>query len=249
MIIFRHCYKLVETSYLSSNRYALFFFLRLSVNSTLTLALRTVSTIPLTLPAMSSKRGLCHVATPDSSLTWYYSYQYKPSLGYENGKMKFIKSGSMIEYVLGFNDPDGPHKYGGSDVPADLAARRWKAEIEPLKKLGVKLGAPALEYWFRESDGGDGKPYRTGYGHASELTVWVPEWGFPQQSVKDTHAFYNISTEWFDRMENITHYSYFGAFRSDGEMTDIGSWYLGGKATNNVTRGTAVRATLFAGWI
>lgn len=47
---------------------------------------------------------------------------------------------------------------------------------------------------------------------------------------------------------NITHYSYFGAFRSDvsnvganaamltqdGELTDIGSWYMGGAATNNV---------------
>lgn len=47
---------------------------------------------------------------------------------------------------------------------------------------------------------------------------------------------------------NVTRYSYFGAFRSDvsnvgpnvamltekGQLTDIGSWYLGGAATNNV---------------
>jgi hypothetical protein len=47
---------------------------------------------------------------------------------------------------------------------------------------------------------------------------------------------------------NITHYSYFGAFRSDvsnvgpnatmltknGKLTDIGSWYLGGQATHNI---------------
>ena len=49
---------------------------------------------------------------------------------------------------------------------------------------------------------------------------------------------------------NITHYSYFGAFRSDvsnvganaamltqdGKLTDIGSWYMGGAATNNVPK-------------
>ncbi|KAL5400925.1 hypothetical protein PMIN03_011961 [Paraphaeosphaeria minitans] len=47
---------------------------------------------------------------------------------------------------------------------------------------------------------------------------------------------------------NITRYAYFGAFRSDtsnvgansamltekGELTDIGSWYLGGSRTNNI---------------
>lgn len=47
---------------------------------------------------------------------------------------------------------------------------------------------------------------------------------------------------------NVTHYSYFGAFRSDvsnvgpnaamltekGGLTDIGSWYMGGAATDNV---------------
>ena len=49
---------------------------------------------------------------------------------------------------------------------------------------------------------------------------------------------------------NVTHYSYFGAFRSDvsnvganaamltqdGELTDIGSWYMGGASTNNVPK-------------
>jgi hypothetical protein len=52
---------------------------------------------------------------------------------------------------------------------------------------------------------------------------------------------------------NLTHYSYFGAFRSDvsnvganaamldqkGKLTDIGSWYLGGVATNNIPQAGA----------
>ena len=60
---------------------------------------------------------------------------------------------------------------------------------------------------------------------------------------------------------NITHYSYFGAFRSDvsnvgpnlamltqdGKLTDIGSWYLGGDETGNVPKGAADRKTAFLG--
>ena len=59
----------------------------------------------------------------------------------------------------------------------------------------------------------------------------------------------------------ITHYSYFGAFRSDvsnvgpnaafltqdGKLTNIGSWYLGGTATGKIPKGAAGRNTAFAG--
>lgn len=59
----------------------------------------------------------------------------------------------------------------------------------------------------------------------------------------------------------ITHYSYFGSFRSSvsnvgpnaamltekGKLTDIGSWYLGGSATGNKPRGAAGRNTIFTG--
>jgi hypothetical protein len=65
------------------------------------------------------------------------------------------------------------------------------------------------------------------------------------------------------RNSNITHYSYFGAFRSDvsnvgpnaamlteqGKLTDIGSWYMGGVATNNIPKaGDAALMAKFAGW-
>lgn len=60
----------------------------------------------------------------------------------------------------------------------------------------------------------------------------------------------------------ITHYSYFGAFRSSvsnvgpdaamltqkGELTDIGAWYLGQPGTGNVPKGGAAQVTRFAGW-
>ncbi|KAF1979503.1 hypothetical protein BU23DRAFT_99467 [Bimuria novae-zelandiae CBS 107.79] len=80
------------------------------------------------------------------------------------------------------------------------------------------------------------------------LEVWVTEWGFDNQGLEETQKFYNESVRMFDDWSNITRYSYFGAFRSGvsnvgpnvamltekGELTDIGSWYLGGAATNNI---------------
>jgi hypothetical protein len=53
-----------------------------------------------------------------------------------------------------------------------------------------------------------------------------------------------------NEFRNVTHYSYFGAFRSSvsnvgpnaamldpaGKLTDIGSWYMGGVATNNAPK-------------
>jgi hypothetical protein len=57
---------------------------------------------------------------------------------------------------------------------------------------------------------------------------------------------------------NVTHYSYFGAFRSsvsnvgpnaamldqNGRLTDIGSWYMGGVATNNIPKKSGASRTV-----
>lgn len=67
-------------------------------------------------------------------------------------------------------------------------------------------------------------------------------------ALSDTQSFFNSSAEYFDRLTYVTHYSYFGSFRSsvsnvgpnaamldqNGKLTDMGSWYLGGPATGNV---------------
>jgi hypothetical protein len=266
-----------------------------------------------------------------SDLTWYYNYQSTPSSAYTSDKnLEFVPmlwgasdsdtgtpfydavksqldSGANITYVLGFNEPDGTHATGGSALPVDLAAARWKAEIEPLKKLGIKVGAPAvtsapsgwtwMENFFNECAGGcnpDFMPvhwYGNFEGMASHvgrvvstypnLTVWVTEYGFPNQKLQATQDFYNQSATMFDSWRsvfffphslslfsiltptsNVTHYSYFGAFRSDvsnvgpnaamltqkGQLTDIGSWYLGGVATNNIPSSADARANKMAGW-
>ena len=102
-----------------------------------------------------------------SDLTWYYNYVASPSSDLASSGLQFvpmlfsaptsssdtsfydtvnslIKGGQNISYVLTYNEPDGTSSTGGSNVAATLAASTWIREVEPLKKLGVKLGAPAV---------------------------------------------------------------------------------------------------------
>lgn len=107
---------------------------------------------------------------PGSDLTWYYNYGVTPSTEYSNrsqsefefvpmlwgapistsdntfinGVQALIKGGSNISYVLAFNEPDGTTSTGGSNVDPILAATTWIREVEPLRKLGIKAGAPAV---------------------------------------------------------------------------------------------------------
>ncbi|KAI1332308.1 glycoside hydrolase family 128 protein [Xylariaceae sp. FL0255] len=78
------------------------------------------------------------------------------------------------------------------------------------------------------------------------VSQWITEYNYDDQDLDTTQDFYNTSAEYFDRLDSVGRYSYFGAFRSDisnvgpnavmlnndGELTDIGSWYLGGVATD-----------------
>jgi hypothetical protein len=77
------------------------------------------------------------------------------------------------------------------------------------------------------------------------VTQWITEYNYNDQDLYTTQDFFNTSAEYFDRLDFVGRYSYFGSFRSKvsnvgqnavmlnnaGELTDIGSWYLGGKAT------------------
>ncbi|KXX79392.1 Alkali-sensitive linkage protein 1 [Madurella mycetomatis] len=85
-------------------------------------------------------------------------------------------------------------------------------------------------------------------------TMWITEYNLDNQDLQATQAFYNMSAEYFDRLEYVERYSLFGAFRSDvsnvgpnaamlsadGELTDIGAWYLGRQGTGiNPDQGTS----------
>ncbi|KAI1383788.1 glycoside hydrolase family 128 protein [Hypoxylon trugodes] len=73
------------------------------------------------------------------------------------------------------------------------------------------------------------------------VSQWITEYNYNDQDLATTQSFFNTSTEYLDRMDSVERYSYFGAFRSkvsnvganavmlnnNGQLTDIGSWYLG----------------------
>ncbi|KAK4095930.1 glycoside hydrolase family 128 protein [Parathielavia hyrcaniae] len=76
-------------------------------------------------------------------------------------------------------------------------------------------------------------------------TMWITEYNLANEDLAATQSFYNISADYFDRLDFVERYSLFGAFRSDvsnvgpngamlsnnGSLTDIGAWYLGRPAT------------------
>ncbi|SPQ24097.1 5f230f73-11bd-4124-9abb-0e3001b172c7 [Thermothielavioides terrestris] len=84
--------------------------------------------------------------------------------------------------------------------------------------------------------------YSAAFPNAS---MWITEYNIDNQDLATTQAFYNTSAEYFDRLNFVERYAYFGAFRSDvsnvgpngamlsagGNLTDIGAWYLGRPAT------------------
>jgi hypothetical protein len=94
------------------------------------------------------------------------------------------------------------------------------------------------------------------------LTIWITEYAYNDATLPDTQSFFNSSAEYFDRIDYITRYSYFGSFRSsqsnvgpnvsmldkNGKLTDIGSWYLGGAETNNIPTDSAVAVTAGSVW-
>ncbi len=101
----------------------------------------------------------------NSDLTWYYNYGVQPSPAYANRSQSefefvpqlwststtfyndvknLINSGRKITHVLGYNEPDGTSSTGGSNIDPTVAATNWISQMQPLKKLGVRLGAPAV---------------------------------------------------------------------------------------------------------
>ncbi|KAL9096530.1 MAG: hypothetical protein Q9165_001527 [Trypethelium subeluteriae] len=201
-----------------------------------------------------------------------------------------IDSGTNVTYALGFNEPDGVDN-GGSGIAAEDAAATWIRLLEPLReKYHVKLGAPAvtgspsgftwLQNFFTACNGGchpdfipvhwygnfDGFASHIGQVNATymNMSMWVTEFAIADANLSDSQSFFNMSTQFLDRLSYVDRYSYFGGFRSsvsnvgpdaamldqNGQLTDIGSWYLGGSATGNIPKGMGsnVQANLSFVW-
>lgn len=100
----------------------------------------------------------------------------------------------------------------------------------------------------------------------------MTEYAYAHQDLGATQAFYNQSAEYLDGHDYVGRYSYFGAFRAEqanvgpnaaflsngGQLTDIGSWYLGGGATGvspqssmalRVGRGVALVGAGLVAWM
>lgn len=74
----------------------------------------------------------------------------------------------------------------------------------------------------------------------------MTEYAYAHHDLGPTQEFYMQTADYFDKVDYIGRYSYFGAFRANranvgpnaaflnngGQLTDIGSWYLGFGATD-----------------
>lgn len=101
----------------------------------------------------------------NSDLSWYYNYGVSPSPAYidrTQDQFEFvpmlwspsttflsqveglISGGRNITHIMTYNEPDGQSNTGGSQVDPITAATNWISQVEPLRKLGVKVGAPAV---------------------------------------------------------------------------------------------------------
>lgn len=86
----------------------------------------------------------------------------------------------------------------------------------------------------------------------------MTEYAYAHQDLKPTQEFFNQTIDYFEKLDYIGRYSYFGAFRSSnsnvgvnapflnsgGKLTDIGSWYLGFGATGVQPDGSSKAAFL-----
>lgn len=102
-----------------------------------------------------------------TDLTWYYNYGPNATANLSNSSLEFIPmlfgtsadhspstflstiksqlaAGANITHVLSYNEPDGETSTGGSAVSPSDAASTWHSQLEPLRDLGIAVGAPAV---------------------------------------------------------------------------------------------------------
>jgi hypothetical protein len=186
-----------------------------------------------------------------------------------------------MKYIMGFNEPDGESSTGGSSVTPANAAKEWIRTLEPLAKSNqnIKVLAPAvtgsprgiqwLKDFFTECEKlggcttdivpvhwyGDFQGLASHMGSTLEAVpnamLWVTEYAMSKANLADSQGFAKTAAQYFDRLEEVHRYSYFGGFRSsksnvgpnaamltqDGDLTDLGAAYLGKPATGKVPDG------------
>ncbi|KAK0124768.1 hypothetical protein ONS96_008650 [Cadophora gregata f. sp. sojae] len=240
---------------------------------------------------------------PNNGLTWYYNYGISPTPAYINisqSEIEFvpmlwgvsnvtgstflknvtsmIDKGRNISHVLSFNEPDVNFTAKGSQVSPDAAAASWILNFDPLRKMGIKVGAPVVYAndtgfaWLDKFYAACNKRKSNCtadfmnihvFGNTSVIDayltkykkkypgkpLWISEFALDYSPVLETEAAFNETIAMFDNDTAVERYAYFGSFRSSdsgvgwnatildglGELTNIGSWYLGGGIVKDAT--------------
>lgn len=184
--------------------------------------------------------------TSNTDLTWYYNYASSPVSQLSGSSLQFVpmlwgtpasgqdtqflntvtaqQKSENITHVLGFNEPDLGKSVGGSNMAPSDASTIWQKQLEPLRRLGIKVGAPAvsgsptgyawLKQWIAACKGkcnpdflpvhwyGDFEGLASWIGNMSstypELEIWVTEFALPNAGLADTQAFFNQSVSLLD---------------------------------------------------
>jgi hypothetical protein len=158
-----------------------------------------------------------------------------------NTVMQQINGGANITAVLSFNEPDGCGAGGGSCMQASAAAQIWKAQLEPLRAKGIKVGMPAITSsqtgltWLTQfmmyCDGGctpdflslhyygDFQGFASWVGQMNATypnitETWVTEFALANEDLSETQSYYNTTIDYLERLPGLARYSYFGSFRS-----------------------------------
>ncbi|KAI0429896.1 glycosyl hydrolase catalytic core-domain-containing protein [Xylaria sp. FL1042] len=115
--------------------------------------------------------------------------------------------------------------------PSDFVTAHFYGEFE-----GLSSWLNQLAEWYNQS----------GSGLSDDLRIWVKELALPQADQDTTFAMMNQTLPYLDQLDYIEKYAWFGAFRpkeanqwtgdgvalfqSDGGLSELGSYYLGGEA-------------------
>ncbi|KAE9371694.1 glycoside hydrolase family 128 protein [Stipitochalara longipes BDJ] len=238
-------------------------------------AKRSLSFVPLPQSPQDNEMWV----KPGSDLTWYYTCMWSPSptfstipqSQFEYDPMIWeapanhndwdflqnvpdrIEERRKISHVLEFSEPNGLGSQGGSNMSVSGIVDSWTTEIEPSKKLSVKLGAPAVTQrgrdWLAQFMAVFEVLIKTIHTICPAPRLWITEFGNGHGVVQPTQDFFNEKTQFPGDANYIERYLCFGAFRSnagkidsngymltqDGKLIDIRSWYLGGAAADNVS--------------
>ncbi|KAF3315928.1 hypothetical protein TWF173_003123 [Orbilia oligospora] len=173
-----------------------------------------------------------------NTITWYYNYGQSPSSQLASSQWEFVPMRAE-DHILGFNEPDIPRKWGGSDMSPIDAATLWKQYIQPFSSQGIKLCTPGvssspdgftwMSNFFSACSGCTfdllclhhyGRPASSLKAHLEKyhriypsLPIWLTEFADSKDTADNTRQYISQVLPQLDSTPYIERYSYFGASR------------------------------------